>query len=222
MILFLEQIGCVRMAACHGWNYKLDYTRNHGLAAWLDAQVGTEKIGNADNRYPNGGLMNVTGYDLADYIRKWQKDNHLEHLSVCEIILVKPEFQHLRQYVGFANVLWSHIQQESFLGYSSTYHDQNTKTEMSTQCMMDFAHMDFQDRLPQEDSCFYWLDYFCLRQCQGNFDVDCTIELIQDIGKVVSAVDSSFQYIKRHFGVVCCGPGEHQLDVPQQHHRVQK
>jgi len=184
------------------WNYSKNYTRDPGLASWLDAQVGTVKKGNADGGLPNGGLKNVTGYDLAEYIRKWQHTKHLNHLSVGEIILVEPDFKHLRQYASIANVFWSHIQMESFVGSSSTYHDQSTKNEMSTIYMMNDAHSDFKGRLPPQDSCFYWLDYFCLRQCRSDFDVDCTIELIKDIGKVVSAIDSNFEYIKRSFCIL--------------------
>ena len=37
------------------------------------------------------------------------------------------------------------------------------------------------------------------RQCQSDFDVDCTIDLIKDIGNVGSVVDNTFEYIKKSF-----------------------
>jgi len=213
MLLLLEKVGLSQWTgrgervfegddAEDNWNYDGSYTRDPGLASWLDNQVGTVKKGNVSAAHPSGGLKNVTGCDLAEYIRKWQREKHVDHLSVCEIILVEPEFQDLRQYVGIANVFWSHIQMESFLGSSSTYHDQNEKREDSTLYMLNNAHRKFQDRLPPKDSCFYWLDYFCLRQCKSDVEVQCTIELIKDIGNVVSAIDTKFEYIKRPFCIL--------------------
>jgi len=215
MLLFLEQIGFAQWTGegektvtgdwrkiMKGWNYKPDYTRDPGLATWLDAQVGEVKVGNASASFPNGGLKNVTGYDLADYTRKWQRSKGLEHLSVCEIILVEPDFQHLRQYVGLANVFWSHIQMESFLGMSSTYHDKNDRNEDSTLWQLLSVHNKFGNRLPDQDSLFLWVDYFCLKQCQSDFNVDCVIELINDIGTLVAALDSKFEYLKRSFCVL--------------------
>jgi len=146
--------------------------------------------------------MNVTGYDLADYVRNWQREQGLTELSVCEIILVQPEFHQLRQYVGIANVFWSHIQMESFLGWGSTCHDQTPKNERSTLLQLSTVHRYFGGRLPPRESCFFWIDYFCLRQCRSDFDVDCTIDLIKDVGTVVAAMDTGFEYIKRSFCVL--------------------
>merc|ERR1740123_1567535 len=64
------------------------------------------------------------------------------------------------------------------------------------------AQKKFRGRLPPRDTCFFWLDYFCLRQCQRDFDVDCTVELIKDIGRVVSAIDNKFEYLKRSFCIL--------------------
>jgi len=59
------------------------------------------------------------------------------------------------------------------------------------------AHSKFEGRLPAKDSCFFWLDYFCLRQCTSDFKVDCIIDLIKDIGALVAALDTKFEYVKR-------------------------
>jgi len=215
MLLFLEQIGFAQWTgnteekAFEGlyggndvykyWTYNQNYARDPDLAAWLDSQVGTVKVGDADPGSPNGGLMNVTGFDLIDYVCKWQRNKGLHQLSVCEIILMEPEFQHLRQYVGIANVYWSHIQRESFLGSFSTSHNQNVKEERSTLGLLNSAHFKFGLHLPPKDQCFCWIDYFCVRQCESDFDVGCTIELITEIGIVVAAVDQNFEFVKQPF-----------------------
>lgn len=217
MLLFLEQIGFVQWTGplpknftgddllLH-WSYNNNYIRDCDLAALLDPEVGAVTAGTAQGVYSNGGLMNVTGYDLAAYIRQWHRAKGFDNLSVCEIILLEPEFQHLRQYIGIANVFWSHIQKESFLGDVSTYHCTNTNNETATVLALDRVHNSIGDRLPCKDSCFFWLDYFSRRQCQSDLNVDCIIKLIKDIGTVVAAVDTKFEYFKESFRVLeLCG-----------------
>jgi len=88
------------------------------------------------------------------------------------------------------------------LGANSTFHDQNTKWEKSTLFALNKAEEDFGGRLPAKESRFIWLDYFCLKQCQSDFDTGCTIELIEDIGSVLSAIDSNFDYVNRSFCIL--------------------
>jgi len=91
---------------------------------------------------------------------------------------------------------------ESFLGFASTYHDKRDRGECSTLWQLLEVHNKFGNRLPDQDSLFLWVDYFCLKQCQSDFNVDCVIELINDIGTLVAALDSKFEYLKRSFCVL--------------------
>jgi len=50
---------------------------NGGLGAWLDAQVGSVKVGDANPHGWNGGLVKVPGYDLANPVRQQQRNDNL-------------------------------------------------------------------------------------------------------------------------------------------------
>jgi hypothetical protein len=86
--------------------------RKENGQGWMDEQCG--RIEQDDS--VAGGFTNVVGYDLANFLRSWLLDNGCKQLSVCEAILLKPELQHLRKHVKHAEIFWSHMQQEPFLG----------------------------------------------------------------------------------------------------------
>ena len=86
--------------------------RKENGQGWMDEQCG--RIERDDS--VAGGFTNVVGYDLANFLRSWLLDNGCKQLSVCEAILLKPELQHLRKHVKHAEIFWSHMQQEPFLG----------------------------------------------------------------------------------------------------------
>ena len=113
-----------------GWRYSNFYERkNCEDAAWIDEKYGAIK---ADTSHIwNVGRANIIGYDLVAFVRKFLKDAEstsigqeikkkrgidLSKLSVAEFILIHPDFADLRKFVSDANLYWSHIQCEPFLG----------------------------------------------------------------------------------------------------------
>merc|ERR1712217_405890 len=74
----------------------------------------------------------MTGYDLADFLRGWLTREDHQDLSACEVILLDKRFDDLRQYVGVANVFWSHVQMEGFIGCKSRQHGRATQKELWT------------------------------------------------------------------------------------------
>lgn len=117
----------------------------------------------------------VTGYDLVEFLRQWLQNEGYGGMSVCEVILTQERFRGLRCYVAKATIFWSHIQLESFLGESGTlgslwHYSQSSKS------------------LPQGQR-FFWLDYFCLRQCKNDFHVEVVVSLVKEIGCLVADVD---------------------------------
>ena len=123
-----------------GYNHPLGHRSTHGrrigdLGAWSDgfpgqreptnflerarAEAGGE-IGNAWTRVNDAyrarlRMANVCGYDLAERIKQWLKENRHTALSLCEVVLTDSALRNLRPHVGAANVFWSHIQSEPLL-----------------------------------------------------------------------------------------------------------
>ena len=155
-------------------------------------------------RNDDGCLANMTGYDLGDFLREWLQAEGHDALSVCEVILMDARFEDLRQYVGAANMFWSHVQVEGFVGGMSRQHgkltDKGLMTTMFLMSRLDGAIADAARRkLPPWESRFPWVDYFCLKQCRADFDVHAVVELIGIIGLVVAAVDNHLDYFGRSF-----------------------
>jgi hypothetical protein len=157
---------------------------------------------NNEDDYYNGGIDHITGYDLANYLRLWLQDKGYKELSVCEVILLDANFAHLRQFIGLANVFWSHIQLEGFFGQFTTLNGEDEAMHTTLSMMNTADKKDTSKILPPEASRFIWLDYVCLRQCQNDFDVYSILALIKDIGTMVAAVDMKFSYTKRCFCVL--------------------
>merc|ERR1712048_1174530 len=118
------------------WLYTADYERldEH---SWLDAEFGPIRSGGP---YGREGII---GYDVCFYIRRWLEGNGFEKMSLCEVVLLQPEFEDLRDQIGLAEVLWSHLQLEALLGPCSTLRStQHTETVAGK---------------------YIWIDYMCLR-----------------------------------------------------------
>jgi hypothetical protein len=57
-----------------------------------------------------------------------------------------------------------------------------------------FAHT-----LPPAHECFLWVDYFVLRQCHNDFDLEAIRRVIRDIGCTMVEIDPTLTYLKRSF-----------------------
>jgi len=174
----------------HGFQYSTSYVREEKMASWLDGAAGPVAQDPEENALKNLGMLNVTGYDLCEYLRDWMKDRNFVTQSVCELILTESQFEHLRKYVGPATVFWSHMQKEGFLGKDGTL------------AMMNRAFREHADELPPTSACFFWCDYFCLRQLVKDFQTKQVVDLIGKIGSLVSSFDAAMEYIKRSFCLV--------------------
>lgn len=188
MVLVLERIGfiCRRdemQSSELQWN-DLEWTYCMGTAyqraendVWLD------EVHGAITDCELYGRCNVLGYDLCIYIRRWLAANNYRRLSLVEVVLTKPEWSDLREHIGFASVLWSHLQSEPLLG------PQSTLTLLSQYV---------------KNGCNFpktvWCDYFCLRQaCANAFSGESIVEAIHYHGEVVACVEADLGYLKRSF-----------------------
>merc|ERR1712107_151747 len=117
-----------------------------------------------------------------------------EGLSVCEAILLDDRFKDMRkEHVGVAKVFWSHVQIEGLIGLQKDWEGTlapELSPERGTFFIICAAVKDF-----------VWCDYFSLRQCQHDFDVDAIIELIGNMDEVVSCMNPIKGYISRSFCV---------------------
>ena len=138
---------------CGGWAYKDDYKRPPELE-WLNETVGPVSAGS------DVGLVNVVGYDVAEYLRTWMREQTLDHLSLCEVVLTDDRFADMRHHVGPANLFWSHSQSEPLLGSRVGGLLNMGSNEMgrdSTMYYMAKAIRLNDARLPPKDARFYWL-----------------------------------------------------------------
>jgi hypothetical protein len=160
------------------WTYSKTYKRDADMS-WLDREVGPIKDEGLHGR------INVTCYDVCQYIRNWLKRNGFQGRSLCEVVLTEKEFADLRPYVGKATVFWSHMQREPLLGQHSTLRS-----------MAQFFRSEDMDP-------FVWIDYASLRQLEVNDFVPLGIvELVRDIGRLVACIDSELAYTKRSFCIL--------------------
>lgn len=112
------------------------------------------------------------GYDCCNAVREWLKARGAEDLSVCEVLATDRDVADLHCHVGEANL---------------------ENLEVSTK------NLDYQQRgllagertLPPEGQRFYWVDYFCLKQCCSDFDPHKIVALIQRIGCTVAQLDDA-------------------------------
>ena len=188
------------------WIYNekiLDTEKGCQRPQWHEEMAGPIARGDAER-----GLGNVQGYDLQRFIAAWLSRNGCEDKSVLEVIDEDERFEELRKYVGPASVFWSHIQLEDALFTT----------------IKGIAIEEARGRLPRREGVvaegatqqqFFWLDYFCLRQCQSDFDVHVVLGLIRHIGCLVAAIDNDLVYVTRSFCILeayaACAWGETEL-----------
>lgn len=133
----------------------------------------------------------MTGHDLVFYLRYWLWVTHNESRSICEVIVSDPSFQHMREYVGTANVFWSHVQLEPFAGLFSEVIDEHGHKQVMCSTLYSLFCADSYDTahiLPPFERRFHWLDYFTLRQCQPDFNPYVIVQIIKEIGTVGAVV----------------------------------
>ena len=153
---------------------------------WIDEKLGPLREKDGDkltHRYlvPEEGELvpGVTGYDLGSQIRHWLRKEGKDHLSVCEVLAAENS-----AFVGHANVFYSHMQSPGI--------------GITLFCMNDVFLM-HGSKLPDPNERFIWLDYFSLRQCQSDFNIDRTYALIHSIGLTIVEMDFDLQYLGRSF-----------------------
>jgi hypothetical protein len=104
-----------------------------------------------------------------------------------EAILLDPGLSHLRGTVGKSTVFYSHAQrQDPLLDFWKLAHPRPHHARV----------------LPEITKRFFWVDYFCLRQCVSDFDVPRTVQLIKRIGCLLADVDDHLEYLNRSFCVL--------------------
>jgi hypothetical protein len=190
-----------QLGGCGGWGWKYSdsYERRSKQMGWCNDVAGPVKKQikdpDYDYEYPRG-LLNMTGYDLSDFVRQWLAKEGCEGLSVCEAILTKARFSHLRKYIGRADIFWSHVQQECV--FETLASIRQAREVMGVGCQPSGVQR-AQDQIPQMP--FFWLDYFCLRQLQKDFNTLAVLELVKEIGYVVASI-STFGYLKRSFCIL--------------------
>ena len=206
------------------WRYNANvYTTSPAVASarneWVD-----KLMGGALSVDPNGKLTNTTGYDLQKFVQGWLKANGHSDKSVCEVILSDPRFTTLRDEVRKPpGVFWSHIQKEDFLSGTMgqmqkminagklTKQELETGREASRESTLT-RRMTAEGQREQRsaslasssegEDVYFWLDYFCLRQCLDDFKIHVVLGLVQKIGAIAVSIDSDFIYTTRSFCIL--------------------
>lgn len=143
---------------------------------------------------------NLTGYDLAEAIRAWLPTIGADSLSVCEVLAAEgweydaveyngagKEVVRRAKGVGKANVFFSHMQRPCAVSVAF----RNLWS----------AHNTFDSVLPAEEDTYFWVDYFVLRQCQRDFNVEAIRSVVNEIGCTLAELDSRMRYLTRSFCV---------------------
>ena len=112
-----------------------------------------------------------TGYDLAEAIKVWLKNNNAEDKSVCEVLKERGW-----EGIGEAEVFLSHVQAEfpgDTLDAMRNIHDRLGPARKGT------THRGSK----------VWVDYFCLRQLKNDFQTQQVEQLIRKTGAVYVSID---------------------------------
>jgi hypothetical protein len=164
------------------FEYNSSYTRGVRIK-WADSLFGPVGL-NRNGKIP---AYSLTGYDLCDFLRTWLTDNGHEGRSVCEVLLEDPKFGHLRRHTRSATIFYSHTQRLAPLWTLDELREAQKQLKAS---------------LPEEEGQFFWMDYFCLRQCQNDFKNAHVIGLIKQIGLTVAEIDNTLEYLRRSFCIL--------------------
>jgi len=112
-----------------------------------------------------------TGYDLAEAIKVWLKNNNAEDKSVCEVLKERGW-----EGIGEAEVFLSHVQAES--PHNTLYAMYNIE-----------ARQGAARRGTKHRGSKVWVDYFCLRQLKNDFQTQQVEQLIRKTGAVYVWMD---------------------------------
>ena len=94
---------------------EMEVKRAVNMRAWIDEDP---SLGPLVRRACEGKwMMNVSGYDLQQWLQKWLEKNGHGSESICEVILNGEKYKDIRRFVGKAYVFWSHMQKETFVHY---------------------------------------------------------------------------------------------------------
>ena len=113
----------------------------------------------------------ITGYDLAEAIKVWLKKNNAEDKSVCEVLKERGW-----EGIGELEVFLSHVQAES---PSDTLHAMFNINGRNGPARRGTKHRNSK----------IWVDYFCLRQLQNDFQTKQVEQLIRKTGAVYVYMD---------------------------------
>jgi len=112
-----------------------------------------------------------TGYDLAEAIKVWLKDNNAEDKSVCEVLKERGW-----RGIGEAEVFLSHVQAES------------PSETLNAMRIID-GRLGPARRGVKHPYSKVWVDYFCLRQLKNDFQTQQVEQLIRKTGAVYVWMD---------------------------------
>ena len=174
-----------------GWAYDFEkYSEIAKASGWLDKPpfAPVARADPADLAVP--GARDVVGYHTQQLLQKWVKENGHKQHSACEVILKDPRFAEIAPHVGRSHAFWSHIQGEDLLGEGGTLRN-----------MLDVVGTN-RLHLPPGRQQLFFLDYFCLRQAQNDFEVHVVLGLISEIGKIVVSIDPELDYCARSFCIL--------------------
>ena len=156
------------------------YSRDEARLGWVTKIWGTY---DPDISPLSGEKNHLTGYDFQDAVRTWLRKRGCAHLSVLEVLRKESN-----PGVGKATAFYSHALEPSFLGWNGTV------ARMMQACST------FKTSIPEE-STFFFLDVFSLRQCEleRNWDVSVMSGAIQACHCVIAEVDHGLAALSRTF-----------------------
>lgn len=131
-----------------------------------------ENMAWANDAYGPFTENNQTGYDLAAAIRIWLEATDNTLFSACEVLM-----QENNDAVGKADWFFSHVQMLPWGTNVDTIYDAQL----------------FHAKI--------WIDFFVLRQCQHDFEVQRIRDVIREIGHTLVEMDENVTYLSRSFCV---------------------
>lgn len=163
------------------WKVATDYRRRETIS-WMDPAFGQLSM--------PPECQEVLGYDLSDKVRDFLESGGWTGLSILEVVLTVPKYQHLRQFVGPADVLYSHVQSRQLLSGGRIG-------------LMEMMWWVFEDHrcLPPRTNAYVWLDAFSLKQCAHDFTISAVLQLVEDIPFFVAET-----YVANSYQTGVCKP----------------
>eukprot|EP00929_Paragymnodinium_shiwhaense_P009135 TRINITY_DN113188_c0_g1_i1.p1 TRINITY_DN113188_c0_g1~~TRINITY_DN113188_c0_g1_i1.p1 ORF type:complete len:506 (-),score=53.74 TRINITY_DN113188_c0_g1_i1:185-1615(-) len=201
-----EQFDSVRQELQNGLALRYHrgtYVRDQDTLGWIEDD-GYKLIAFADGRTER--VFVGTGYDLAVCLRGWLKANAREHLSYNEALLAEgsPHVQ-----VG-CHIFQSHQQRfpigTTFKNVRKGMYYNRERLALATgvaELNPTLASLDDKMLLFEnhKNMVFHWMDYFVLRQCKNDFQLEQVVNIIRKIGCVQIEADNLLTYTERCFCV---------------------